>query len=165
MRKVYILLLISLFLIPFLIYPNNLLNTPISAAQRALGSEGGAYTGISNSISINPAGLAYLNGKRLSLFFVKYPYSAGIGGIEHCRNLNKIGVIGIGINYYKYEKFVNVDEYGIFMNCFMPQAILLKVSFSREIIKSLSAAAILKYGYSNNGEYVYCRWSKSELQI
>ena len=149
MRKVYVLLLAIFIVIPFSVYSYDLLNLPVSAAQRALGGEGGAYFGPSNTISANPAALAYFTGKRAEVSFVKYPQSVNIGGIAYYQSLNKIGVLSAALNYCNYGKIEGTDEYGNVTHYFTPQALLLNMAFSREIIKSLSASAIFKYGYSS----------------
>ncbi|MCD6245275.1 PorV/PorQ family protein [candidate division WOR-3 bacterium] len=149
MRKVYILLLALFVITPFSIYSYDLLNLPISAAQGAIGGEGGAYFGPSNTIAANPAALAYFNGRRAELSFVKYPQSVNIGGMAYYQGFDKIGVLSAALNYCNYGRIEGTDEYGNVTHYFTPQAFLLNMAFSREIVKSLAAAVIFKYGYSS----------------
>ena len=149
MRKVYIFIMAFFIAIPFSLYSYDLLNLPISAAQGALGGECGAYFGPSNSITTNPAGLVSLKGKRVDLSFLKYPESVNIGAIGYYQNINKAGVISAELDYCNYGKIEGTDNYGNVTHYFTPQSFLLNFAFSREVIKSLYAAAILKYGYSS----------------
>ncbi len=149
MKKVYILLIIALFLIPLSLSPYYLLDMPATAAQGAFGGEGGAYFGTSNGISTNPAALAYFTGKRISLSLIKYPQSVNIGGFEYYQSFEKIGVLGAALRYCNYGKIEGTDEYGNVTYYFTPQDLLLNISYSREIIKSLTAAALFKYGFSS----------------
>jgi hypothetical protein len=148
MNKNIFLTLIIILSLPIVLFPYDLLNVPISATQMAVGGEGGALFGTSNSIAANNAALAGFSGKRFSVSFLKYVQSINIGSFEYFQGLQGIGTVGASFSYCNYGRLTATDEHGNVMYYFTPQALLLNILYARSIIKFLDIGVNSKIGYT-----------------
>lgn len=106
-----------------------------------------------NSIFYNPAGLATIDKKQLSIGFFKYLLDINSGNVAYTQKYKDIGWFGAGIQYMNYGSFRKFDEQYNEIGTFGANEIALSLSYASKFLPELSYGVNLKFIHSSIDEF------------
>ncbi|MFH1282259.1 MAG: PorV/PorQ family protein, partial [bacterium] len=112
----------------------NVLELPVDA--RAIGM-GGAYTAVTEkaaSVYWNPAGLALLENDTISFMHAAYFESVIYNYLAYAFPMEKLGVLGVGLQYLNYGTIEKRDNLGRADEDMTPRDVVLSLSYSRILL-------------------------------
>lgn len=106
-----------------------------------------------NSIFYNPAGLATIDKRQLSLGFFKYLLDINSGNIAYTQKYKDIGWFGAGIQYMNYGSFKKFDEQYNEVGTFGANEMALTLSYASKFMPDLNYGVNLKFIHSSIDEF------------
>jgi hypothetical protein len=124
-------------------------NLPFSARAAALG--GNTLPTRDDDINLvyqNPSVLSEGMHNQLALTYVNYLSDINYGYAAYARKFPKLGMVGAGLQFVDYGKFLEADQTGQITGQFFAAEYNLALSYAREIDSNFSMGASLKTIYS-----------------
>ena len=115
----------------------------IGAGARAV-AMGSAFAGVTNDIHSsywNPAGLAWIDGKRATATYLNYLLDIQSGYIGYAQPFRDIGVFGITIQYMNFGDFDKTNTTGETIGSFGASDVALGLSYGRLLTDKMSVGA------------------------
>lgn len=148
-----VILLMSEFALSAEMTGYNFLRTHVGARPSAIGGTFVAISGDVNSIYFNPAGIASIEKHVVSASYLNHVLDIQSGVVAYGHSLEKIGVIGLGINYTDYGSFDRTDKNGEKFGTFNANSYVVSASLGRQLIPHLDGGLTAKYINSVIDEY------------
>ncbi len=159
MRKFAVIIFISS--IPFLLHAQlggenvyDFLTIPTSPRAAALGGSGIAINdGDLTLANDNPALLSkQVNGK-FAIEYINYISDVNMGYTSYAKHYDKIGTIGVGLQFLNAGEFTHADEIGNTYGTFSANEFALNLSYAKALDSSFSIGATVKPVYSKLETY------------
>jgi len=129
------------------------LRTHLGARPSAMAGAFISIPGDIHAIYFNPAGLAPISGRLASATYLNHVLDFQSGSIAYTQPLNKVGQLGVGINYMSYGDFVETDANGNKIGNFSAGSFAVTSAIGRSINENLMAGASAKFIYSSIDEF------------
>ena len=113
------------------------LRNDVSARAAAMG---GSFVSVVNDPSAtfyNPATLATVKDKQASFGYTKHLESINSGFASYDQNIESVGMMHAGVQYYNYGKMDEYDDKGTLLGTFGASDLALSVSMARELDDNL----------------------------
>ncbi|HOK38865.1 MAG: type IX secretion system protein PorQ [Bacteroidales bacterium] len=104
-------------------------------------------------VNSNPALLRPAFDEKLSLNYINYLSDINFGYISYSKNIENIGMFGVGMQYINYGKFINADETGEILGNFYAAEYSFNMFYSYPLSERLNAGASFKTIYSSFWQY------------
>ena len=117
----------------------------IGAGARAVGM-GSAFVGMTSDVHCsywNPAGLAWLEERKVSATYLNYLLDIQSGYVGYAQPYKTIGVFSLTVQYMNFGSFDKIDESGTPQGTFGAYDIALGLSYGRIVADNLSLGATL----------------------
>lgn len=128
------------------------LRTESSARTAALGGSFMLASDDPNTIFYNPAGIATLTEKKLSLGFMKHLLDINSGFLSFGMELKDVGMVGAGIKYVNYGEFKRRGEEEQDLGTFGAGEFALLLGYAARLTENLDYGINLKFIYSSIAE-------------
>ncbi len=122
------------------------------ARAAALGGSFTASTDDPNAIFYNPAGLATLSARRISVGFFKHLMDINAGYASFGTEIPQLGFVGGGIEYINYGEFKRTGEEGQDLGTFSAGELALSAGYAGQLQEGLLYGANAKFIYSSIAE-------------
>ncbi|MDA3891363.1 MAG: type IX secretion system protein PorQ [Salinivirgaceae bacterium] len=130
------------------------LSIPVSPRSAALG--GSAMAINDGDISLaneNPALFSSATDGKLAVEYINYISDINFGYTSYSKHYDKIGTIGLGIQYFNGGTFIEADEYGYKYGNFSTSEFALNLSYAKALDSSFTIGATFKPIYSQLAQY------------
>jgi hypothetical protein len=147
-------LILLLFLVQATIFSQSnttfeFLRNDASARAAALGGNFITVSDDPNSIFYNPADLATLSTRRLSVGFFKHLLDVNAGYASFGTEIPNFGFVGAGLEYVNYGEFKKTGEEGQNIGTFNAGEFAFIASYAGELLPTLNYGASVKFIYSS----------------
>ena len=129
------------------------LRNDVSARAAALGGSFVAMTNDPNIIFYNPAGIATMEGRKISVGFFKHLLDINSGYASMVTEIPGLGFIGAGVLYTNYGEFKRTGEEGQDLGTFGAGEIAVTAGYGSMLPSGLAYGANVKFIYSSIGEF------------
>lgn len=102
-----------------------------------------------SAVFYNPASIATVDDKALSVNFLKHILDINSGNITYIKHIDNIGTLGASIIYTNYGSFDETDELANKTGTFSANDMVLNLSYANQFDTNLYYGASLKFIYSN----------------
>jgi hypothetical protein len=131
----------------------NFLRTDVGARAGALGGSIAAMSDDPNLVFYNPAGLATLSRRRVSLGYFKHLLDINSANLSWGERIDGFGYVGAGALYMNYGEFQRTGEEGQNLGTFGAGELSAGVAYADAIGDRFLYGAGAKFIYSSIGEY------------
>jgi hypothetical protein len=131
----------------------NFLRTDVGARAGALGGSIAAMSDDPNMVFYNPAGLATLSRRRVSLGYFKHLLDINSANLSWGERIDGFGYVGAGALYMNYGEFQRTGEEGQNLGTFGAGELCAGVAYADAIGDRFRYGAGAKFIYSSIGEY------------
>jgi hypothetical protein len=128
------------------------LRNDVSARAAALGGSFQTATDDPNDVFFNPAGLATLSSRKVSVGFFKHLLDINAGYASFGSEVPNLGYVGAGIIYYNYGEFQRTGEEGQNLGTFGASDLALSVAYGSSMENGLHYGIGAKFIYSSIAE-------------
>lgn len=133
--------------------PYSFLRYSESARSAGLGGCFVTMTDDVSAVTFNPATIATVTDKPISISFLKHVLDINSGQIAYTKNYKDIGYFAASANYTNYGSFVKSDAMGNQIGEFGSNDLSLGLSYANELDKNLYYGGTVKFIYSNIDNY------------
>jgi hypothetical protein len=124
------------------------LRNDVGARAAALGGSFLTSSDDPNLLFSNPAGLATLSTRRVSVGFFKHLLDINSGSVSFGTEIPRLGFIGAGVNYINYGEFKRTGEEGQDLGTFGAGDLSLTAGYASELRAGLTYGVAAKFIYS-----------------
>ncbi len=128
------------------------LRNDVGARAAALGGSFVTSTDDPNLIFYNPAGLATLTARRLSVGFFKHLLDVNAGSVSFGTEIPRFGFVGAGIDYINYGEFKRTGDEGQDLGTFSAGDLAVSAAYAGELQENLTYGLGVKFIYSSIAE-------------
>lgn len=122
------------------------------ARAAALGGSFAASTDDPNAIFYNPAGLATLTARRVSVGFFKHLMDINAGSASFGTEIPQLGFVGGGVEYINYGEFKRTGEEGQDLGTFGAGELAVSAGYASQLQNGLLYGVNAKFIYSSIAE-------------